>query len=607
MKLRTKSSLLIVAIVAVLFIPLSSTMVHFQEAALRRAAFNTVDSTALSSSMAVAQVLENAQRQAASLAATFPVEALRSKNLPLLQAYLRKAYNAHDFSNGIFLVDPRGGLILDYPAHQELQGRSVATQPYFRQTLAEGQGVLSEPYLSARTGRPVLTITAPIFDDKDALAGVLGCSFDLLAPDAFKEIHTRRLGQTGYVYVFDRSRLMILHPDPRRILQRDIPAGSNLVLDKAIEGFEGTGATVNSRGVPMLLSYRKIPGTSWILGAQIPQAEAFEALAGSRRVMLVTTLISLLVILVIGVAMVSYLAQPLGLLRRAARAITRELEEGRPGQEVLPLLQSIHSGDELQLLAQTFVELVERQRQSLGMLKQAASEWERTFDSVDEAVLCLDPEGRIQRINRLAGHWFRINPERAIGLEGKTLVLGEEATAAFWPEAGLLDAEHAQAWTAPLPHREGLFGFKASPVLQEGVVGGMILSVRDIPDEAQRTEDAFKRATLEQLQRIPCAGPQAARTTRLIDAAEVEYVYSSESGVHVVTGKGEFLTELTLAVLETRTPRLVRCHKQYLVNLRHVQEIQRPDLATVFLRTRTGKDVPVGRRFLPRVKELLGL
>jgi len=582
-------------------------MVHFQEAALRRAAYNTVDSAAISSSLAVSQVLENAQRQAHALAATFPVETLRSRNLAGLQAYLRKAYNAHDFTNGIFLVDPQGRLILDYPDHQEAQGRSVAAQPYFIRTLAEGRGVLSDPYLSARTGRPVLTLTAPILDDGNHLVGVLACSFDLLAPDAFKEIHTRHLGQTGYVYVFDRSRLMILHPDPRRILQRDIPAGSNLVLDKAIEGFEGTGATVNSRGVPMLLSYRKIPGTNWILGAQIPQAEAFEALSGSRRVMLVTTLISLLVILVLGVAMVSYLARPLGLLRLAARAITRELEEGRPGQEVLPLLQSIHSGDELQLLAQTFVELVERQRQSLGMLKQAASEWERTFDSVDEAVLCLDLEGRIQRINRLAGHWFRINPERAIGLGGKALVLGEEATAAFWPEAGLLDAEHAQAWTAPLPNREGLFGFKASPVLQEGAVSGMILSVRDIPDETQRTEEAFRRATLEQLQRIPCAGPQAARITRLIDAAEVEYVYSSESGVHVVTGKGEYLTELTLSVLETRTPRLVRCHKQYLVNLRHVLEIQRPDLATVFLRTRTGKEVPVGRRFLPRVKELLGL
>ena len=607
MKLSTKSSLLIVAIVAVLFIPLSSTMVHFQEAALRRAAYNTVDSAAMSSSLAVSQVLENAQREAHALAATFPIEALRARRLAVVQTYLRQAYNVHDFTNGMFVLDAQGNFLLDYPAHLDHQGRSLAAQPYVQRTMAERRGVLSEPYLSGRTGRPVLTITAPIFDERGAILGVLACSFDLLAPDAFKEIYTHRLGQTGYVYVFDRSRLMILHPDFRRILQRDIPAGSNLVLDKAIEGFEGTGSTVNSRGVPMLLSYRKIPGTNWILGAQIPQAEAFEAISGSRRVMLVTTVISLLVILVISVLMVGYLARPLGLLHRAARAITLELEAGKPGEDLIPMLQSITSGDEIQHLAQTFIELVERQRSSLGMLKQAASEWERTFDAVDEALLCLDPEGKIQRINRMAGHWFRINPELAVGLGGKALVLGEDATAAFWPEADLLDAEHAQAWMSPLPHREGLFGFKASPVLHDGAVSGMILSIRACPEPAQKEEDIDKRAVPENLQRIPCVGPQATRLTKLIEAAEVEFVYSSESGVHVVTAKGEYLTELTLAVLETRTPRLVRCHKQYLVNLRQVHELQRPDLATVFLRTRSGKEVPVGRRFLPRVKELLGL
>jgi len=77
--------------------------------------------------------------------------------------------------------------------------------------------------------------------------------------------------------------------------------------------------------------------------------------------------------------------------------------------------------------------------------------------------------------------------------------------------------------------------------------------------------------------------------------------------VHVVTSRGEFLTELTLTVLEAKAPHLVRCHKQFLVNIRQIDEIIRQDPATALLKTRSGKQVPVSRRFLVHLKELLGI
>ena len=103
---------------------------------------------------------------------------------------------------------------------------------------------------------------------------------------------------------------------------------------------------------------------------------------------------------------------------------------------------------------------------------------------------------------------------------------------------------------------------------------------------------------------IPC---MASRSIKLIEAAEVEFVRSSEAGVHLVTSKGEYLTELTLMVLEAKTRHLVRCHKQFLVNIRQIDEIIRHDAASAQLKTRSGKLVPVSRRFLGHLKELLGI
>ena len=84
----------------------------------------------------------------------------------------------------------------------------------------------------------------------------------------------------------------------------------------------------------------------------------------------------------------------------------------------------------------------------------------------------------------------------------------------------------------------------------------------------------------------------------------MEVVFTDLSGVHLRTADTELCTDLTLKVLEQRTP-LVRCHKQYLVNLTFVDEIQLHEGGTATVLTRSGHDVPVSRRYLRQLKERL--
>ncbi len=104
----------------------------------------------------------------------------------------------------------------------------------------------------------------------------------------------------------------------------------------------------------------------------------------------------------------------------------------------------------------------------------------------------------------------------------------------------------------------------------------------------------------ERIRRVPCL---AGRAVKLVDLAEVEFVRSSEAGVYVVSAAGELFTELTLKVLEERAG-LVRCHKQFLVNLDKIDEITLEDGLGV-IRTRSGKSVPVSRRYLARLRQQL--
>lgn len=107
----------------------------------------------------------------------------------------------------------------------------------------------------------------------------------------------------------------------------------------------------------------------------------------------------------------------------------------------------------------------------------------------------------------------------------------------------------------------------------------------------------------QQLRQIPCSGRNR---IFLLKLDEVEYIYSDASGVQVVGLEKQGLTELTLKVLQERTP-LVRCHRQYLVNLDQIAEIHFLETGAAEIEMRSGKHVPVSRRHLRHVKESLGL
>ena len=72
----------------------------------------------------------------------------------------------------------------------------------------------------------------------------------------------------------------------------------------------------------------------------------------------------------------------------------------------------------------------------------------------------------------------------------------------------------------------------------------------------------------------------------------------------MVADKRQGITELTLKILQERTP-LLRCHRQYLINIDHVAEIELLDNGSAEIITRGARRVPVSRRYLRELKDRL--
>ena len=107
--------------------------------------------------------------------------------------------------------------------------------------------------------------------------------------------------------------------------------------------------------------------------------------------------------------------------------------------------------------------------------------------------------------------------------------------------------------------------------------------------------------SMEPLRQIPCISRSK---IYLLSLAEVEYVHTDLAGVQVVSEQRTGITELTLKTLQERTP-LLRCHRQYLVNTDQIAEIELLDNGAAEILTRSGKRLPVSRRYLREMKDRL--
>ncbi|RAS66638.1 LytTR family two component transcriptional regulator [Vibrio diazotrophicus] len=104
------------------------------------------------------------------------------------------------------------------------------------------------------------------------------------------------------------------------------------------------------------------------------------------------------------------------------------------------------------------------------------------------------------------------------------------------------------------------------------------------------------------LDQVPCIG---LNRIMIIPTTEVEYAFTDISGVHVQTHNQRATSQLTLKVLEEKT-QLLRCHRQYLINLKAIKEIKLLENGLAEIITRSEHKIPVSRRYLKELKEKLG-
>ncbi len=316
-------------------------------------------------------------------------EILRSRmeQRPILQSL---------FNSGTWVATADGIAIADVPRVAGRVGTNYMDRDNLFATLQQGKAAIGQPVLGKKLGTPLITFSVPIRGVQDKVIGALVGVIDLGKPSFLDKITQIADGRNGsYVVLVDRkSRLIVTASDSRLVMKNLSAPGAKPLLDRFIDGFEGSGIVVNALGQDVLASAKGIAMPGWYVAIGLPVDEAFAPLRAMQQRMLIAALI---LTLLAGSLIWWVLKRQLSPLVETADAMAA-LADSTQIPKPLPDTQQ----GEIGRLVTGFNHVLQTWTQREAALKDSQQKLRITLDSIGDAVVATDTAGRITAMNPTA-------------------------------------------------------------------------------------------------------------------------------------------------------------------------------------------------------------
>ena len=343
------------------------TRYYFQARVLREDLTQLASSQQTAMAEAVAQDIDariqDRLRLLKRLAQTLPPALLDQPEA--LQAWLGERYQLNPvFSLGVLVVDTHGRVLADYPKVAGRAGSFIVDNPDFMRVV-QGEGGVGRPRLGAFTRQSVLPMGMPLKTPDGRVHAVLLGITALGAPGFLDRITHGRIGETGgFLLISPADKLFIAAGDPDLVLKPTPAPGINLLHDRAMAGFRGSGITRNAKGVEELSSIVGVPSTGWFVVARLPTAEAFAPVRRAQDVVIRHSVTALLLVLLVVGFMVRVMLGPL----KNAAALADGMTHGEIPLRPLPVVRD----DEVGRLTTAFNQLLDKLTRSQVKLERMA-------------------------------------------------------------------------------------------------------------------------------------------------------------------------------------------------------------------------------------------
>ncbi|PRR83640.1 Methyl-accepting chemotaxis protein McpC [Clostridium vincentii] len=186
------------------------------------------------------------------------------------------------------------GKYSNYPATKMTDGFDATKRPWYTQALEhKGEVVITPPYVDAATGDNVVTLARAV-ENNGQVVGVV--AMDCTLATLTERIATKKVGNTGYVFIADVSGNILAHPQ-KELVNTNISSDLSF-WDKAKSEDNGF-VNYDDNGSEMFGAYQTNELTGWKLVATLDESE----LTKDTKSILQTTFLIILVIGLISIGM----------------------------------------------------------------------------------------------------------------------------------------------------------------------------------------------------------------------------------------------------------------------------------------------------------------
>ncbi len=270
------------------------------------------------------------------------------------------------FNGGTFITQIAGTVTASVPRSAKRRGVNYIDSDFIAATLRSGKTMIGQPIMGRQLHAPIFVMTVPIKNQQGQIIGCLAGVINLGLPNFLDTIIGHRYGQTGgYLLIAPQQRLIVTATDKRLIMTHTPALGVSPLVDRFIQGDEGTGILVNTLNIEVLAAAKRVPVAGWYVAISLPTSEAFAPiLSMERRMFLITGVMTLLASLLSG----WLLRRQLSPLRSAVSLVAQMAHTDHP----LPPLP-IERDDEIGQLLSSFNQLLSTLAEREKALKKSES------------------------------------------------------------------------------------------------------------------------------------------------------------------------------------------------------------------------------------------
>ncbi len=194
---------------------------------------------------------------------------------------------------------------------------NVADRDYFKKA-ATGEGNMSDVIISTVTGKPVLIVAVPVYQDGEIVGVLYGRRDGASLCDVARSI---TFGEKGYGYITNREGVLMGHPNEELVItqfnlstagdtNKDYKALSALMNDHIVKGETNTGSYFFD-GFNRLVGYAPVPNTDWVVVVGVPESQVLKTINAVRNVLIIVVFVAIIIGAIVTTVVSNGIANPI--------------------------------------------------------------------------------------------------------------------------------------------------------------------------------------------------------------------------------------------------------------------------------------------------------